>query len=72
MTQNNEQAKDPENKLDDELKNCRMRLVGCTGLVECLTEGVWCQWVMPFGNSRFCNHPGAKDYLHSHPQADEK
>lgn len=68
MTSDQAQTSIPENHPESDLKNCRMRKVGSTGLVECLTEGVWCRWAMFFGNSRFCNNPSAKQPVNSnHP-----
>jgi len=45
--------------------NCRLRMVDDTNLVECLMEGITCQWEMYFGNARCCNHPAAKQFANS-------
>ncbi len=49
--------------IESDCKNCRMRIVGDTNLVECLMEGIACQWGMHFGNARFCNHPSARQFV---------
>jgi hypothetical protein len=50
---------------ESDCKNCRMSMAGYTSLVECLMEGMTCQWVMHFGNARFCNHPSARQFVKS-------
>ncbi len=44
---------------------CRARLLGSTGLVECLMEVIRCQWAVPFAEGKVCNHPSAIQFVDS-------
>ena len=48
----------------EECKNCRTRKFCGTGMVECLERRV-CQWVMFFGEGRFCMHASEMKYANS-------
>ena len=43
--------------------DCVGQHFGNTGLVECLTKKIDCPWALIFGNTRFCNHPSAKEFV---------
>ena len=51
------------NPLNSECNNCKMKLEQDTGLVECLMEVIRCQWINPFGDKRYCEHPEAKQFV---------
>lgn len=38
-------------------QSCRMRMLGDTGLVECLMEIIRCQWAVSFEDKYLCVHP---------------
>ena len=40
-----------------------MRIVDGIGSAECLMETIRSQWVRPFGDTRFCEHPAAKQFV---------
>lgn len=43
-------------------KNCLMRRVDGTDLVECLMEIVRCQWTTLSGDALYCKHPSATQF----------
>ncbi len=48
---------------DSDYKNCRIHIVGNSGLIECRTdEKYYCKWEAYFGTTRFCMHPLAKQF----------
>jgi hypothetical protein len=53
----------PQNHLKSDCQNCRMHMVGNTGLAECLMEIIRGQWATPFGDTRYCEHPSAKHFV---------
>lgn len=67
MNSDTEHSSIPEDEAESDLKNCQMRKIACSELIECVTKDAWCKWALPFGNSRFCNHPAANTYLRIHP-----
>jgi len=51
------------NHLNSGCQTCQMRIVHATGSAECLMEVIRSQWVRPFGDTRFCEHPAAKQFI---------
>jgi hypothetical protein len=48
-----------ENSFDARTENeiiCRARILGASGLVECLMKNSSCHWKMPFGEGWLCAH----------------
>lgn len=62
MDTKNASAQQPDNHPENDCQNCRMRIVVDTDLVECLMEIIRCKWASPFGDTRFCKHPSAKQF----------
>ena len=52
-------------KHDCDCQHCRKHILGGTDLVECMMEGIGCQWALYFGTTRFCKHPSAKQFADS-------
>lgn len=64
MDSENTPTQQPDNHMKNDYKNCRVRVlvINKIDLLECLTEVIRCQWAVPFGDGRFCNHPSAKQF----------
>ena len=64
-----ERAMTPENNKDSQesdCRNCQMRMVIGTDLIECMMESMHCQWAMAYGYSRIlCKHPSANQFINS-------
>lgn len=56
-------AKFSTNHLNSECQNCQMHIVHSTGSLECLMEVIRSQWVRPFGDTHFCEHPDARQFV---------
>jgi hypothetical protein len=40
-----------------------MRVVDTAGQEDCLMEVIRSQWSAPFGNSSYCSHPDARQFV---------
>lgn len=57
------ETRQPDNHgTNDASLNCQTRSVGDTGLLECATNIIGCQWALAFGNTRFCKHPSKQQF----------
>jgi len=65
MPSKNAPTEQPDNHLKNENFNCRTRSAGNTGLVECLMKTIGCPWVSSLGDTRYCKHPSAKQFVDS-------
>ena len=53
----------PEIHLGSECQTCLMRVIGDAGQEDCLMEAIRSQWAAPFGNSSYCQHPAANQFV---------
>lgn len=55
----------PKNQPEYAWPNCQVSVVNNTDLIECLQKIIGCQWMLAFGNKRYCKHPSVKSLLKS-------
>ena len=60
-----------QNSLPFDCKECKMRKIGGTGLIECLMEEP-CQWAFSYGYSNFCSNLTVKQTHHNNGQLEGK
>lgn len=63
MASMNSALQQPQSRLGSDCQSCRMRVVGNAGQEDCLMEVIRSQWTAPFGNSSYCEHPSAKQFV---------
>lgn len=64
MASDNTPPQQPDdNRTEDNAPNCQARIFADTGLLECLTKTIGCQWALNFGNMRFCKHPSKEQFV---------
>jgi len=51
------------NHLNSECQNCQMHIAHSAGSSECLMEVIRSQWQRPFGDTRYCEHPAASQFV---------
>ena len=48
---------------ENDCQSCRMHIAGGSGAAECLMETIRSQWTTPFGDSGYCAHPSARQFV---------
>ena len=55
-------SKQPNN-LENDSRNCKIRMFGIFNIAECLSEAIHCEMAVPFGGGRICNHTSARQFI---------
>lgn len=63
MPSMNTALQQPQSQMGSDCKSCRMLIASDGGQEDCLMEVIRSQWTSPFGNTSYCEHPSAKQFV---------
>ena len=57
-------ADKPGCHLGSDCQACQLHVARHSGEEDCLMEAIRSQWPEPFGNTTYCQHPAAQQFVH--------